>query len=52
MFLWATYPHSLGMATDHSLILYLTAFEDTLHHPDLTVEMALATVRLAAQHNR
>ena len=29
----------------------LSAFEDTLRHPNLTVNMALATVRLATQHS-
>jgi len=29
----------------------LSAFEDTLRHPNLTVDMALATVRLATQHS-
>ena len=28
------------------------AFEDTLKHPDLSIEMALATVRLTTQNNR
>ena len=29
-----------------------TAFKETLQHPDLSVDLALNIVRLAAQHNR
>ena len=40
----------------HVIYMYnylpLAAFEDTLKHPDLSIEMALATVRLTTQNNR
>lgn len=29
-----------------------SAFEDTLKHPDLSIDMALATIRLATQNDR
>ena len=38
-------PHSSGLDLH-------AAFEDTLQHPELTIDMALATVRLATQHSR
>ena len=28
------------------------AFEDTIHHPDLSIEVALSTIKLARQHDR
>lgn len=31
---------------------YNAAFEDTLHHPDLTTDMAITAIKLANQHNR
>ena len=34
------------------LLLPHAAFEDTLKHPDLSIEMALATIRLTTQSNR
>ena len=32
--------------------VYNAAFEDTLKHPDLSIEMALATIRLTTQNDR
>lgn len=32
--------------------IVLAAYEDTLHHPDISVEMAIATIKLASQHER
>ena len=34
------------------LLLPNAAFEDTLKHPDLSIEMALATIRLTTQNSR
>lgn len=28
------------------------AFEDTLHHPDLTIDMAIAAIKHANDHDR
>lgn len=52
-------PHSLLQSQAHSYILTVvqtvfmcTAFDDTLKHPDLSTDMALATIQLATQNNR
>jgi hypothetical protein len=32
--------------------MFLAAYEDALHHPDISIEMAIATIKLACQHER
>ena len=43
----------LMLDIDHLVLhFHCSAFEDTLKHPDLSIDMALATIRLATQNDR